>query len=281
MAGNYPDVPGRRMALDRDGSIALLLNMAASTTIQTLSSTLLNDESSSPFFDFQSADETAVCVIFPELRDLVGHHIQFRNGTGWATNGIETSANTTNGFDGTWTSRGAWSFRDFNREALRTAIDGASWLGVKAIRYRFLPTGSFGTLHTVHLYGSPATGQAPNRLRLWHPTLDQEVDGAYFDWDDVSRGTVLDRDFRVKNPSASLTANSVSISMEALTDANPTNVSQHAYSLDGTNFSASVNVGNLGPGVISPIIRLRRTTSASAALSLWWTRIVASASSYT
>lgn len=287
MAGNYPDVPGHRMAYDRDGSILLSVNegTAVITTATVPQMQAANNESGGKFLVHAASSTSAspvysAVLMFPELRNVGGlyHGASLANSV---TAGLYTSVDTTNGFDGTWTLVGSWTVRSLtSKPAMRNLIDPYGITAVKAVKWR-VQMGTAGSAHNYHwaaqVYGVPAS--SPDRLRLWHPTLDQEVDGVYFDWGDVARSTQLDRDFRVKNSSA-LTANSVGLTMEALTDTAPSNVSQHTFSDDGVNFTSSLNIGNLAPGVISPVLTLRRTTVSDAVLSLWWTRIVASAASF-
>jgi hypothetical protein len=129
----------------------------------------------------------------------------------------------------------------------------------------------------LHLYGSPSS--APDRLRIWHPSLDQEVGGAYFDWGNVPRGAVLQRQFRVKN-GRSLTAKSVSLSVEALTEASPAVVPMYAFSLDGATWSSSLVLGDLAPGATSAVVTVRFTCDPTAQLGLWTQRIVATAAQW-
>jgi hypothetical protein len=131
------------------------------------------------------------------------------------------------------------------------------------------------TFRNVHLYGEPAPGENPNRLALWHPTLDQRVTPAYFDWGNVPRSSSADRLFRVKNVSSTLTASSVRVAMEALTDTTPSVPGQHSISSDGTTFLAQVNIGSLSPGAISGPLTLRRVIPSNAVLSLWSFRVFA------
>lgn len=293
MAGVYPDVPDHRMAYDRDGSVLVRVDLAGGTATQLGAADVANynDEDSDGLrlVNTQGAD-MALVFIFPEQRDFVAYMHQ---GSVTVSSGgygaLQWSNDTTNGIDGSWTNiLSPWvnSFNsgDISREIARNSIQAVAANNVKAIRFRFTSGVSGGqdwTPRLLHLYGRPASGQAPNRLRIWHPTLDQEVGGAYFDWGDVSRSTIISRDFRVKNPSGTLTANSIVLTTEALSDTVPSNVSQFEFSTDGSNWFSSLNIGSLGPGSVSPVITRRRVTTADAVLSLWWTRMIASAASYT
>ena len=231
-----------------------------------------------------------IMFLFPQARNLAGYFARMSTtapdeDTNFVMGNLETSVNTTNGLDGTWVSHGAWTRTRKSTAVVpahRSGITSKAANGIVAVRFRWSQTDWFYPFDwdNIHLYGTTPQANTPNALRLWHPTLDQEVDGAFFDWGDVQRNTLVSRDFRVKNLSPTLTATSVGITMEARTDTTPSNVSQHEFSLDGVNFLSSVNVGDLAPGAISTTVRMRRTTPGSAIVGLWNTRIVASAAAH-
>jgi len=152
--------------------------------------------------------------------------------------------------------------------------------GVKAVRFSIHQNGGDDVhIGSVHLYGKTTTGQNPNRLALWHPTLNQPVEAAYFDWGDAGQGTTADRPFRVKNLSATLSANSITCSTDALTDTSPTVLSQHTLS-NGGSFASTASAGTLAAGAISGVLTLRRTLSSSAVMGLWALRVNAVATSW-
>lgn len=280
MAGNYPDVPAARMAYDRDGSAGFRLSAADSGTSTVLTSgemSSINDESLATYMQ-PSASGSGYGIIFPELRDVTGVAVALHPSGGVASSSW-TSPDTTNGIDGTWTSRGARTAHT-SVGSLRTAIESVSWLGVKGVRFAGDLLGS-REVYGIHLYGNIASGQNPHRLRLWHPTSDIEVSGAYFDWGDIGGGSSADRTFRVKNNSSTQTANTITVSIEALTDATPSVPGQHTFSTPSVPaFTATKALGNLAPGVISEVITMRRTTASTSALSLWWARVLASAATW-
>lgn len=287
MAGNYPDAPNHRIPYDRDGSSAFYID--SSGTVSALSDSVLsnwNDENPSSGTTYQTSSTWTIYwgVVFPEAMDLTDVAFNDPGGSDTAHDVIEFSTDTTNGLDGTWTSLGSTSTLSTanNKEGMRENINAIAAAGAKGIRIKIQKTSGAAqtlvALRTFHLYGAPAA--AASRLRFWHPTLDEEVDGAYFDWGDTPRNAAgLQKTFRIKNPTA-LTANGVTLTTEALTDASPTNTSQHTFSDDGTNFSASLNVGNLSPGATSGVLTVQRDVPSNAALSLWWVRIIVSASSF-
>lgn len=291
MAGLYPDVPGYRMAYDRDGSIGFSFHpdQDVSDDFEWDSSDLetINDEDTDSLaIKVRTGGGAYVGIIFPEPRDVDAWFLA--TSESWEPNQFEWSTDTTNGRDGTWTVETSGSagsaglvtglpseYRDADKQ------NNVSLTGASAVRWRSGSGTPTDVIEFLHLYGQPSSGEAADRLRFWHPTSDAEVDGAYFDWDDIARSTDATRDFRIKNPSATLTANSVSVTREALTDTTPSNVSQHTLSDDGgSTYASSLAIGNLGPGSTSSILTLKRDTEADATLSIWALRLIASASSY-
>lgn len=279
MAGFYPDVPAPKMAYDRDGTIGIKRNSSSYFSEAELRN--LNDESTSTV-----THNGNFALIFPELRDITG--IFVGTGTGGTSSAtVYTSADTTNSFDGNWTNHGsvtAFSPGNFVGANQRDAISSLVANGVKSVRIS-QSVGGAQASHGMHLYGAIATGETPDRLRIWHPTLDEALDdntsadGAHLDWGDVVAGTTADKTFRVKNNSATLTANSINISTSVLTNTTPTLESQITYS-DGGAFAPSIDIGNLAPGAISSLITVRKATDINATVWLWTWRAHAEATSW-
>lgn len=284
MAGSYADVPGPRMAYDLDGTVVVITDTSRlnPSTLSAGTKTNLNSETL-PGQGQYATGNGYLTFIFPELRDIDGYLLYGTGQLGMTPGAAHTSTDTTNGVDGTWTSRvNPWANLGTTKGAMRSSITSVTWDGVKAVSFYGTNVGGWGPdWRIAHLYGAPSTGENPNSLRLWHPTLDQEITGAYFDWGDVARLTTVTRDFRIKNISATQTANLVSVSMTAPTDASPTTVSQHTFSTDGVTFTPTLSLGNIAPATITGVLNLKRVTPYNASLSLWWARILAVASSWT
>lgn len=288
MAGFYPDAPGLRMAYERDGTTGLFLNTKTGVILQTLTAPQMaemNDEDTAyPALNPDDNSWCGLCFIFPELRDIVGHRGDVDYGSG-SEQGCYWSADTTNGIDGTWTYAGATGFQvTFNLPGLRT-INAVSITGARAVRWMRIFGGSNTryNVRSMQVFGRPSSGQNPDRLRLWHPTLDQEVGGAHFDWGDIRPSSSADKEFRIKNNSGSLTANTITVSLDAPTDTTPSVPAQHTMakaSAPGT-FGATVTFTSLAPGAMSEIITLRRVSPVNAVMNLWWARILASAATFT
>lgn len=286
MAGNYPDEPSSRMAHDKDGTRWIVAGEGGSPRDLTPTEVaLLNSErvitSSTPQGVHDQGNPTILAAIFPEKRDLAGYFFRFRIfGSGGTQNlvfyGAQSSADTTNGLDGNWSDFAGASATDSTAlELYRTGIQSASRLGIRGVRFRYNNKSRDNLINNVHLYGTPSPGANIDRLDLWHPTLDEVVPPAYFDWGDVPRGSSEDRLFRVKNRSATLTANDVTIGVEALTDASPSVPAQHTLSHNGGSFLGQIDIGSLAPGAISLPVTLRRVTPTNAQLWIWAARVFA------
>jgi hypothetical protein len=291
MSGNYPDVPGPRMAYHRDGSVGFFHNGGAVTVLTAGQMTELNDEDNNYLGGVMHSDSFGggwwVGVIFPELRDIDGWFVfspaqyYFPN-TGTAV--IETSPDSTSGLDGTWTSHVQAASSHFGvatQPGYRTNIYSSAFTGKKAFRIRAGTSGGGGTvdLASIHLYGKPSTGET--RFLILTDTSDVEVGGAYFDFgDDPRSGPDEDRVFRVKNAHPTLTADTITVSFNVLVDKSPSFADDYTFS-DGGAFGATVNIASLAPGASSGDITVRRTTPLTAQLGLETGFILAAAASWT
>jgi hypothetical protein len=271
------------MAYDRDGTVFVRTdtNRLNPSILSQAQAQAMNDDVQA----FNTVNPGYATLIFPELRDVKGYLVNFGGQVGTNNLGIQTSVNTTNGVDGTWTGQGNWVNSSATVGQMRTDIQTVNFLGVKAISFGGFPSGGWWSHGAMHVYGTIAAGQTPDRLRFWHPTLDEALDdntsadGAWLDFGDATRSTTADKTFRIKNNSSTLTANGINLTTAALTDASPTLPAQFTYS-DGGAFSTSLSVGNLAPNTLSAVITIRRTTPSNAALSLWTARVTADPTSW-
>ncbi len=286
--GFYPSPPGRRMALDLDGSTFFYASATAAYPLDTAAMRTVNDEAATVSPNIISYISTGdyMGIFFPEFRDIVAYWIAWGGGL----LSISTSADTTNGIDGTWNNRipspgmptNYWSVESlgWNKVLHRIYPYVVNWTGVRAIRFQNSAGGN-RSITDLHLYGGPSTGQNPDRLRSWHPTLDQELPGDWFDWGNVARTQISEKSFRIKNNSTTLDANNIVVSMDALTDSTPTFVSQHQFSLDGTTFSSTVTVPFIAKNTISTeVVTVRQSIAANASLVIWDQRIRSEATSW-
>lgn len=277
MAGFYSDVPAHRFALDVDGTVFKHLDVNK-TTLSDASTTKASVlDTDSDYHQFYSVDDWEgggvkgyYVLVFPELRNIDAYFIAL-SGTGAMGYNLEYSSNTTDGLDGTWTVATAnWSFSTTLSPNYRTAIVPQVLTNVKSLRFGWGVTGGSYSeqfrIQTMHLYGSIVGGQNPDRLRFWHPTLDQEASGAHFDFGDVPVGTFTTKQFRIKNNSATLTANSITLSKSSASFADVD--TGLTFSSDNSSYTTTLGIGNLAPGAISPILYVRRTVAAGETASI-------------
>lgn len=277
----YSDAPGHRMAYDRDGSIMCYwgTDVTSTGTITTLSNTSLvqmNNESTDSGVNFGGV-QYGFALIFPELRDIDGFHVNAQNSYG---NTFQTSSDTTNGQDGTWVTRMA-SFAvsaTGNNGWYRSNINGLAVSNVKAIRFN-----AAYSQYSFHIYGKPSGGQNPDRFIFWHASLNQELAPNALDpgdHGDVTRGQTYNMSFRIKNNSATKTATNLTLSIEALTDNSPPVVNMYTLSYEGGAYGANSTVPSLAPGAISGVFTLRFVVSPTAQTVVASPRINAVAQTY-
>lgn len=233
------------------------LNNLVQLTTDDLS--MLNDE------DNDSAatgdvDAHTLIVIFPEMRNFTGYYMDCDSSAG----ALKTSADTTNGLDGNWTTVAA----NFNMRApadpvpdYRTNATAVAGGLVKAISFDFGNPTYSSVINALHLYGTIPLTENPDRLIFWEPVNDNAVSGTYFDWGDLAQGTVHTKQFRIKNNSSTKTASSITLSSTAVTFAMTVELST-----DDTNYGSTINIGDLGAGATSTVIYVRRTVPSAEPL---------------
>jgi hypothetical protein len=295
MAGWYPDVPSYRIPYDRDGSVVIVSDTNFVTTPTTLSSSLVTELNREQGGNGYAREGTfGIAVIFQQKMDLVGIRATISSGGTPSIGAAYVSEDTTNGIDGTWTlALASIPFQGFSGSpAVGYALDLVSMRedigslssadGVKGIRFTVGGTSGTRRIVMLHLYGSVTSGEAPDRLRFWHPTDDEELDPAYFDFGDVYRGqTITPRSFRIKNNSTTYTAHDIDVTRQAPTD-NGTQTTLAALQLsdDDSTYGDSVTITKLDPEEISDPIWVRYQPSTSANLGLRWARINVDADSW-
>lgn len=254
MAGSYPNPPSYRMAIHRDGTQIFNLSTGANLSQGNLDT--LNSESGAA-----AVTSNQVMVIFPELRDLDA--IWLNGNT--ASVPTEVSVDTTNGIDGTWTIGPTVSVTADTGNPLgvgwRNSIASSTTFGIRAIRF------TVTNLRNIHIYGEIAPTETEKRIEFWHPTIDQKISPADFDWGDCPRYSSGQTTFRLKNMSPVLTAFNVVVSMLALTDTTPSVPAQHFLSDDAAHWAATVDAGAIASDGLSPILYLRRVTPSNAVLT--------------
>lgn len=290
MSGFYPDVPGQRMAWDIDGSVGIAVKRSngQGTSLSQAEMTAMNEETTTsvvsgfvggPGIRAELQDASYFGVVFPQARDLKG---VFARVTDTMTCTLQVSTNSTNLIDGTWVNLGSAINRQWGGSGgsvspyYRTQIEAAANNGIRAVRVA-LTSGSNVFVQAFHLYGSISSGETPDRLALWHPTLDQPLSAspAHLDFGDMQRGQTVTKQFRIKNLSPDLTASTVAVSLAAPTDADPSLLSQFMLSEDGSTYSAELTLPSIGPQSISAPLWVRSAVPADGQLGVWALRLTA------
>jgi hypothetical protein len=282
MVGLYPDPPGRRIPWDIDGSQLVRWNNS-SLVLQTLATMqILNDENTTNSYQGLQGGEF-LALIFPAPMQIVAYTHQQSGSNGSKL--IEYSLNTTNGQDGAWSiitgpSNPVGSPGHDYR--LHTVTAGMPLSNVKAVRTRSASGTGEDNIINFHWYGyrSSTVGDA---LMLWHATLDQPFSSipAAYDKGDLARGSGPNiTSFRVKNCSASLTANTVALSRDILTDTSPANIGLVTVRYNAGTYGTTAAIGTLGPGAISLVCDAKIDLTSAATPGRMAPRIVATAGSW-
>lgn len=282
MAGNFMDAPANRQAYDRDGSLTVAT--ASDGTITSLTSTqmrTLNAESGTGV-QMPSLAST-LGVVFPIPMDLSALFIA-ANSAFVAT--IQTSQDTTNGYDGTWVTQMTYSVQttvspNYRRLSMLAQLPVTSTThNVRGVRIFSGGSGSPNlqglAFRALHVYANPSASATKDRLEFWRPDESAPVPPAFFDWGDVPRGTTADKTFKIKNLSSTLTATDVTLFIESLTAAAPPLEGMFLLSDNGgSSFLPGLNLGDLPPGGFSALLTVRRNVPTNASVSVWSIRLIA------
>lgn len=290
MAGSYPDVPGRRMAWDADGTVSASVETDAAWT-GPLGSVVENDAAQAAELN----DEDIVAVaqafdsvhgwaifIFPELREVDGISVG-ADPSGHGFQAVQTSADTTDGINGTWATAIAdvhSGEAPFELTDYRDHIDAMAATSRRALRIQrdvvSLQTGA--RLRWVHIYGEISPGETPDRL-LWIDEATGVEFTAAIDFGDIPRGGSEDVELRLRNNSASLTANNIQYSAEALYESSG---GWYTFTLPGgAVFQATRQIASLAAATTTGLITMRRITPGDEDLSLHAARAFVDVDSFT
>lgn len=249
-----------------------------------------------------SGSYARVWLFFPEAREVTAVYAQsgqslggvgpnaYGNGSfGGITNdacritAIAGSNDSTNGQDGTWETaslpQGAPTVPAPDLFAWRSGIKAVSFTGGKrVVRITFgsydRNYGSTFYVPLLHLYGEKVAGQTPDDLLyIDHDTTPGVEYQAPEDFGDRPLGTSVVRQFRIKNSSASKTANAINVQC---------NDADFVISTDGVTWVVTINISSLGPGAESATLYVRNTTpGVGTVLGPRFARIVTIAGSWT
>lgn len=227
-------------------------------------------------------NDPVVWFFFPgESREVDGVYLGYTNqvGSSDSFSSIQGSNDTTNGVDGTWETAALGSGHnaagDISIDAWRAHIYPVSFSGPKkAVRIVLAASPAAGAgIHLIHWYGQKASGQTPDDILF----IDSDEGTAEYstveDFGDRPLGTSVVRQFKVKNGSATKTANSINIQC---------NDSDFIISTDGVTWVVTINIASLGVGVSSATLYIRNTTpSPGSTLGPRFARVTAIVGSWT
>lgn len=265
----YSAIPDRAIPYHIDGSVIKIIN-ATTGVVKSFSSAEMLEMNDYDYTNttFTSGYEHYLVVFFPELRDI---HAFFgvlsvpdyapAYHSPVAMDHLEWSADTTNGLDGTWTAAtvsGGYPVVTCLLDDWRKGIKLVTGIaGAKAIRCK---TGDashrMDGVYILHLYGHKTAGQTPDDIIF----LDAENSDAEFaadlDFGDRPAGTSLIRQIKVRNTSATLTANTL-----VVTVVDPVDNIRVSDSASGP-WTTSQSFATLAPATSSAIIYVKCETAA-------------------
>jgi hypothetical protein len=282
----YTALPDRRIPYDNDGTIIGYGNNGLTEGLQAYltGSTLLDMQNEDWDWLFGVTGDIVIWWFFPEQRELTAYFIgsMSTDSSNPADSGHVWygSNNSGNGLDGTWETASLPSGVTIrsNVYSWRDAIKPISFTGPKkVVRWRAPGHSYYGRqvgLGTAHLYGEKGAGQTPDDIIYIN---HDDTPGAEFtapeDFGDQPLGTTVVRQFRVKNASATKTANTINIQC---------NDSDFAISEDSSTWVVTINIASLAAGAESATLYVRCTTPAPGnLLGPRFARIVTTVASYT
>lgn len=281
MAGSYPDVPGYRFAYDQDGTVVVHhdSSLGYSTLVSSANTRQINSENTAGLTAVNNGAGVIhrYIFLFPERRNIVG--ILVNHGGNLPLQSAEWSDDTTNGIDGTWhTVAGISAIASVDRILLRTSINSTSVTNATALRLNHSVSSGNRFVRNIHLYGSIAPAESLDRLRIID-MVDDDI-SAQLDFGNLTQRASSTRQFKVKNNSATLNANNITVSLDAPTNASPSLIGQYQVSTDNVAFANAVNIGTLAPGAESGILYVRMNPASNAQLGPWTARIIAHPTSW-
>lgn len=286
----YAALPDRRIPYDNDGTVVAQGTNTSGPVYYPSGADLIEWQDT----DFTTAgylvnnQVTKWYCYFPEQRELTGIYMfQARNNPpttsaecGYITS-IQGSNDSGNGEDGTFETASLPSGSPAFVNAFdtwRAGIKPVSFTGPKQVLRITMTSAGAGQYYIMtviaHLYGEKAAGETPDDIIYIN---HDDTPGVEFtlpeDFGDQPLGTTVVRQFRIKNTSATKTANTINIQC---------NDSDFAISEDGVNWVVTINIASLSAGAESATLYVRCTTPAPGGqLGPRYARIVTTVASYT
>lgn len=259
----YPLDPGPRIAWDWDGTYVYFFanQNSAPSPLDMDVMKWLNSENDADVITLSTGQ--SLVFKFPSTYNLDGY---FLRGSGYLT--LDQTYDMIN-----WNNIAAnhLEYNFFYRDNIDSLT--ASY-GIKALRVSCGTYNSSTTVKDFFLYGKSAYDDGSNVIAFWEPLIDYPLGAGTFDWGDVGQGSSADKMVRIKNLGVN-TAASVTLTLDTMTDTDPSVLGQYLFSTDGVTFTGGLTLPSINPGTISPPIFVRRVTPTDAALGLQSVRILA------
>lgn len=276
---NYPAPPNHRLAYDLDGTRVFWRNSGVLTEFSPSQIASINNEGNTGVESGGGQADKDVIFLFPEPR-TISHLYAANSGIYAVSFQVFWSADTTNGVDGSWSSYGTMSPSSLGRDVPSTYRSGVYSPPVRTVRGLRFTSYCYDrlTAHAIHLYGTPS--DPSYGLAFRHTSTDTALGASFWDWEDSASGTTATKQFRVKNFSADYKANEVSLGLSILTDSAPGVLGSFQFSLDGSTWGSTANLGDLEPGDFSSVVTLRRSLPPASPLGLRAPRVRAAAATW-
>lgn len=291
----YAALPDHRIPYDNDGTVVAQGKTLPGITSYPSQATLAEwqDEdyvSAGTTFVDTSSDTGSMWLFFPEQRTISAYYgvMSETNGDSGVTGAytqpthtIRGSNDTTNGIDGTWETASLTSGQPTgpgDPYQWRSNIKPVSFTGGKRTLqwqvYNWSHGNNAAQIKIMHWYGQKVAGQTPDDIvYIDHDTTPGVAFTAPEDFGDRPLGTSVVRQFRVKNTSATLTANTIQVQC---------NDTDFAISTDGTTWVVTISIASLAAGAQSATLYTRNTTPAAGnLLGPRFARIVTTVGSWT
>lgn len=280
----YTALPDRRIPYDNDGTVVGWWYYPESVRRWITGGELVSLNSLSPsgysgYYQngYQEVAPQGPIYFFPEQREVTGIYPR-EVITGTPSLAIVGSNNSGNGSDGTWETASLPNGSSFVADTViswRPGVKPVSFTGPKkVIRVTSTYANSRTGYYSMHLYGEKGAGQTPDDIIYINhddtPGVEYAIDE---DFGDQALGTTVVRQFRIKNVSATKTANTINVQC---------NDSDFAISTDNVNWVVTINIASLAAGAESSTMYVRCTTPAPGGLvGPRFARIVTTVASYT
>jgi hypothetical protein len=262
----YPNLTDCAMPYHLDGTVVKVIGPTGGV-LKTLSDAEmleLNDEDLTAVTTPQENNEYIV-FFFPEKRDISGLYAQFSVFYPGTPTGLQGSADSTNGLDGTWASAtmpSGYNAVSADIDGWRKAIapvedmDNINVLRLQNNGNYPGMTKTFDGVYILHLYGKKHSGETADDILFLDAENSDAEFGTPLDFGDRPAGTSVIRQIKLKNNSSTLTASSMEVEVE-----DPADIIRVSLSSGGP-WTTTVSIASIAAGAKSAIVYVKCETPA-------------------